>query len=1305
MFKIYIKNFMQNGQLNTSEALLQEVPVDDKSMIRLLAPNVKNEMGNAESFSFGIQPGTKYYDAFLQMKTYIRVMYENACIFYGRVLTIDNGFFGERKIRCEGAFSLFIDSSYPGKEEKYRPNQSTYSYMQSIINNHNSQVSDNNKRFILGNVPGNYSGVSSEQQIKNDTRKFGQDSYTDTKSALEDLRSHYGGYFRTRAAGKIGDGIYLDWLNHYFNSNVISQTVEVSKNILDLSDTTEVDNIFTAIIPIGKTTSNDTSKSHISLKGYRTDIHGDNEYLKVSDICKIYTDGQLESGYHKASDYHNAESQYGLIFKTVSLSDADNQAKLFTEACEWIKNNYQPAVTKYNVKAVDMRQIGENTSKILVGDRVRIIYPVGKEDGSIEKQELVLTCLSVDFDLYNPENNQYTFGIPANVLTKTYGLNKKSKSTNDGASSYKGSGGNEEESDEDKYRKWFNELIGWLQEHTVVNTARTPYHRTLFVSGTQTVDIRTHFIEVPEIYEAGISNMYKMYFANMENNHVHEPGDEGYEFGNWFFKVGSMHNYSMPVLLNQIEQNNIFEYVLFEYHIDLRSGLTNKMPLMTNDPDTGYATIWTKASVSTETGIHDFLMPTITTSIGQKMALKGSMDFSGGLFRVLSDPSLINPQGEALISADTYAKILSINSTAVNTTGSSFNAYLASGGQYPYFGLDAANGLVNYLAGNQVYSLQNLHIKAVDTEDMVGWVVTKDNQGHKKFANPGEMTLAIENFVSPTGTHYNLVTANVAGQLTYIGNNETRYTATTALNHMDQVCGDIDYVTGPDGYKIIYAKTAGGFRVRRGKRDANGNIQLDPTGEVIYADYGLYDDNNLTGGIVVEKINDDTTVTKIKGNRVDIEASQVRVGNTTNVQNWLAQNEQDIDDVSGLLADKITAYEGYFANIQADYLKTTNLKTAFGNITTVSAQSIQSSGNITVSGYLTGNNVYANDFKVNYSAGVIGPSADSKSLKDALNNLKVISAGNNSYKIQYLDYNNPTTWKDFKDSNNNLIATFSTATALSGTWSSGILDVEASPQGEHFYRQLARSGITWDTDKKGVRVYITSKWGSDYQYIDHTSDSSTDWSTWFSTVTSYNAGSDAAGVTAEWTGANKATYKVSKAANTPTQSLSCTITISPSVNKTLGFGESVTVYARGNLEDKASVTITAPAKPSVPHTVSGFNTTSPKNQAIGSYISNSSGYYVISGDGTYNARIGIAIKGEWTCDGVSRSGLDYVADAPTAVYKYGWNKSRDALVQRYFINTGSSVSGGNITYTFTMKQSTSGADGYTSGKGYYFYKS
>lgn len=472
MFDIYIKDYNDaNGQLVSTETLVQTIPASSEGELKLLNPSVKVDMGNAESFNFSIEAGTKFYDAFNQMKTFMRVVYDGDTIFYGRILTIDNDFYGNRKLRCEGPLAFLNDSSIEGKKETDRIDIDSKEYLKQLIDNHNTMLSDPKRSFIIGETPGNYtSAVSSAQRIKEDRRKYGADNWQDTKGAIEDFRSHYGGYLRVRCEGHregntfVDEGHYLDWMDHYFNKDEATQTFEVGKNIIDISSTTEIDNIFTVVIPIGnrhQTTSETTDGERKSTGPSHFYVPG--KEVTVPSICSVYGDA-LNSGYHTYDDYYYALTKYGRIVKTVVLDDAKDSSDLLTKCQEWIKNNYQGEVTKFTVKGIDLHQIGDSQiSKIMVGDRVKLIYPIYKENGDIIKTTISRTCLSISYDLYNPENNSYTFGIPANILTKSYGLSKQGKSASDGTTKPKStpSGGGS------SGPSWLEQVRDWLTEHKI----------------------------------------------------------------------------------------------------------------------------------------------------------------------------------------------------------------------------------------------------------------------------------------------------------------------------------------------------------------------------------------------------------------------------------------------------------------------------------------------------------------------------------------------------------------------------------------------------------------------------------------------------------------------------------------------------------------------------------------------------------------------------------------------------------------------------------------------------------------------
>ena len=517
MINIYGINLVINDAINPNRVLIQDVPATNGIHIDNI--NCKVGIDSAGSFSFSIQPDEFYYNSFAQMTTFIIVDVGDKNVFYGRVLTVTNGFYGERKITCEGAISLLLDTYYPPKTEKERTPISVYDYLVSVINNHNTQIIDQpEKFFFLSEVPGHYSNaIQNEQRMANEEFSFGTSSWSQTKSILDDLKSHYGGCWRTRYEidtfsdiGQYGKGnidlnnripvqnedgsisteysftvninneevllpmvvngqlvdentaidhynqtgeylgkfnnpdeaefyairlherqdwyynhvdyyrIYLDWLDQYFNANINTQKIEIGKNLLNIDESTEVDNLFTKIIPIGKSNNKDlylTGYTVQTINGESWIISGNS--IDVPDILKVYSEQELNVGYHLADDYRYAIEDYGVIWKIINFDDMDTQEKLFNAAVKWVRDNYHGSIEKVTVQAIDMHLLSQSVPEISVGDRVYLKFPYGR--GPVPPIiERLFTCLEIDYDFYNPENTTYSFGIPSMALTKNY---------------------------------------------------------------------------------------------------------------------------------------------------------------------------------------------------------------------------------------------------------------------------------------------------------------------------------------------------------------------------------------------------------------------------------------------------------------------------------------------------------------------------------------------------------------------------------------------------------------------------------------------------------------------------------------------------------------------------------------------------------------------------------------------------------------------------------------------------------------------------------------------------------------------
>ena len=437
-YKITIKNYYnKNRKLVTSEKTLYTIPVKESDKENVLTdPTVSCELNRTGTFEFTVYPNHPYYHALAQMRTIMRVEYDGDTIFRGRVLTIDNTLSGAKKVHCEGSLAFLMDSIQMGTKEATRTSITLQKYITNLLNTHNQQMKESgeeDKCIYPGYIPNAYpSTFSKKQQINNESGKYGSNSTEQTMNAIESLMKQFGGFFRTRYEEK-EKKTYLDWCRLWFRRDLKnSQPIAITQNIIDAQSNSEVDNIFTALIPVGSKEGED-----VCITNYKTNIHGKNNRILVPQITQVYSESELNTGYVTKDIYEKAVTRYGIIYKVENFSNADTPAKLWKYACDWIKNNYVGGITSYDLSAVDMHHIDGNVVKYLVGDCVNLTIPsdmteLDEYNPDVHSNVVNRTLLSIKYDLHHPEKNSYNAGIPSDILNVEYGSKSTSKSKSGG---------------------------------------------------------------------------------------------------------------------------------------------------------------------------------------------------------------------------------------------------------------------------------------------------------------------------------------------------------------------------------------------------------------------------------------------------------------------------------------------------------------------------------------------------------------------------------------------------------------------------------------------------------------------------------------------------------------------------------------------------------------------------------------------------------------------------------------------------------------------------------------------------------
>lgn len=355
---------------NTTTLLYSSAANDDKSA--LINPQVKAEIGKAGSLTFTILPTHPMYDDLKPFLTFLRVEIDGTEIFNGRVLETSKDMYNQKNVTCEGDLTYLLDSvCTPGDYS-----ETVTAFFQRCINWHNSQV-ENAKKFQIGNVT---------IEAKNTNVDFDVSSYTSIGDLLEtEVIGYYGGYLRTRNQN---GSRYIDIVQEGDSSS--NQVIEYGSQMLDLTNDESANDLFTILLAVGD--GNSTDGSDYNFPTYTYEVPG-------------------------------AVAKYGRITHVESFSGIKNSGELEPLAREYVRTHYDPYPTELTIKAIDLHMVDGSIQTIIVGNTVKI----QSTPHNLSKN---LMCVSIDYDLENPENTSYVFGHPKQSLSQRLNKDKKRQDSN-----------------------------------------------------------------------------------------------------------------------------------------------------------------------------------------------------------------------------------------------------------------------------------------------------------------------------------------------------------------------------------------------------------------------------------------------------------------------------------------------------------------------------------------------------------------------------------------------------------------------------------------------------------------------------------------------------------------------------------------------------------------------------------------------------------------------------------------------------------------------------------------------------------
>lgn len=398
--------------------------------LTVLSPKLTLELGKAGSLAFKLPPTNQMYQRMQTLKTIVTVESDDKEIFRGRLVSYPKDFSNIKDIYCEGDLAYLVDSEQ--ENAAYKGN--VHGLFTRTVNAHNARM-EAPKRFLIGNItvenrPVLISGISEEIEDA-ETGDFNYKQIAinamsrEWKKTLDYLQSYMidycGGYLRTR---RVGNNTYLDYLESY--GTTTQQEIEFGVNLLDLVDEDSVDDIVTVLIPLG------------------------DDNLKVNSV---------NGGSDEIID-QEAVDRYGRIVRTKCFDGVNDPSTLLENGRRFLERHSQASIT-VTIKAIDLSLVNPDIEEIHLGDRVHVkSAPHGIVD--------TLTCSRIEYDLENPANTIYTFGVPKQTLTERYKKDKmKAEETTEqvAATSAGGGGSGASKKTDKELERAYTEWVDWDPEN------------------------------------------------------------------------------------------------------------------------------------------------------------------------------------------------------------------------------------------------------------------------------------------------------------------------------------------------------------------------------------------------------------------------------------------------------------------------------------------------------------------------------------------------------------------------------------------------------------------------------------------------------------------------------------------------------------------------------------------------------------------------------------------------------------------------------------------------------------------------
>lgn len=395
---------------NPDAELLIYQPGNAEALV--LSPKLTREVSKGGSLTFTMTREHPQYEMLQKMSTVVAVHQDGKEIWRGRILNHEADWYNNRAVYCEGALSYFNDScvtpfNYDGTLKQF---------LKHLIDAHNAQVGQKMKQFELGTITaalGNlvvHFGDADEYGVGED---YGKIWDIIDKMVLKT----FGGYAYCSYNSKTGLNVLNYCDQQYEAKRQTAQDIAYGVNLLDLTEKTDTNSLYTRIYPVGnkhtvkktawyyklawwKDQSHNYDKDHEERWGIMdTDAATVKKYLPAGFSCNL-AEGWIQND--------AAVTKFGIVTRTVDL-DADSSNDLFAAGVQALQQN-SLMVTSYTIRAVDLVDAGYSTERLTFACYAHILSQPHSVDA-------IMLCSKLVEPLDHPEKKEYTFGMTRRTLT------------------------------------------------------------------------------------------------------------------------------------------------------------------------------------------------------------------------------------------------------------------------------------------------------------------------------------------------------------------------------------------------------------------------------------------------------------------------------------------------------------------------------------------------------------------------------------------------------------------------------------------------------------------------------------------------------------------------------------------------------------------------------------------------------------------------------------------------------------------------------------------------------------------------